>query len=40
MLVIWLNRNDMVFNKIPTKVYMHVLNRAIYWFSFDPTTKV
>lgn len=40
MLAIWLNRNDMVFNKIPTKVYMHVLIRAIYWFGFDPTTKV
>ena len=31
---IWLSRNDMVFDKTPSKSYMQVLFRATHWFRF------
>jgi hypothetical protein len=32
--VIWLSRNDVIFNKTPTKYFMQVFYRATYWFCF------
>jgi hypothetical protein len=32
--VIWLTRNDLVFNKCQTKTFLQVLFRATYWLRF------